>query len=91
MELSVVDPHTGGTRGRLGRWRLGGVDRYGTPLLGLRRLGEERTLVAELDVPAGQARYRAVLPGSWDDCAAATAALVCLRPSGGLVVWPDPR
>ncbi|WP_406036681.1 PQQ-like beta-propeller repeat protein [Micromonospora sp. NBC_00898] len=91
MELSVVDPRTGGTRGRLGRWRLGGVDRYGTPLLGLRRLGEERTLVAELDVPAGQARYRAVLPGSWDDCAVATAALVCLRPSGGLVVWPDPR
>ena len=33
----------------------------------------------------GEARIRAVLPGSWDECADAGAALVCLRPSGGLV------
>ncbi|WP_231929619.1 outer membrane protein assembly factor BamB family protein [Micromonospora inositola] len=91
MDLSVVDPRTGGTLARLGRWRLSGGARYEPALLGLRRLGEDRTLVAELDVPAGQARIRAVLPGSWDDCAAAAAALVCLRPSGGLVVWPDGR
>ncbi|WP_319461021.1 PQQ-binding-like beta-propeller repeat protein [Micromonospora sp. RTP1Z1] len=91
MDLSVVDPRTGGILARLGRWRLGGGDRYESVLLGLRRLGGDRTLVADLDVPAGQARVRAVLPGSWDDCAAAAAALVCLRPSGGLVVWPDRR
>ncbi|GAA4561971.1 hypothetical protein GCM10023176_01760 [Micromonospora coerulea] len=90
LELSVVDPRTGVTVAGLGRWRLGGLDRYGRPLLGLRRLGGDRTLVAELDVRAGQARFRAVLPGSWDDCAAAAAALVCLHPSGGLVVWPAP-
>ncbi|MFG2055122.1 PQQ-binding-like beta-propeller repeat protein [Micromonospora sp. NPDC048930] len=88
VELAVLDPGTGRTAARLGRWRLAGRDRSAPRQLGFRRLPGDRTLVGELDVLAGQARIRAVLPGSWDECADAGSALVCLRPSGGLVVWP---
>ncbi|MEV0005532.1 PQQ-binding-like beta-propeller repeat protein [Micromonospora sp. NPDC050980] len=92
LDLSALDPATGRVLARLGRWRLTGRD-DGTPLglLGLRRLTGDRTLVGALDVPAGQARIRAVLPGSWDECADTNEALVCLRPAGGLAVWPVDR
>lgn len=91
LELAMLDPGTGGVLARLGRWRLGGGDRYQPRLLGFRRLPGDRTLVADLDVRAGEARVRAVLPGSWDDCAVGPGALVCLRTAGGLAVWPADR
>ncbi|MFC4145304.1 PQQ-binding-like beta-propeller repeat protein [Micromonospora mangrovi] len=87
LDLTVRDPTTGRVVGRLGRWRVPRVQWSGGPLLGLRRLPGDRVLVAELDVPAGRTRIRTVLPGSWDDCAAGRTVLVCLRASGGLVVW----
>ncbi|NES12916.1 MULTISPECIES: PQQ-binding-like beta-propeller repeat protein [Micromonospora] len=90
VELAALDPVTGRVLARFGRWRLAG-DRSASRQLGLRRLPGDRTLVATLDVPAGQVRIRAVLPGSWDECADAGTALVCLRPAGGLVVWPVDR
>ncbi|WP_046565811.1 PQQ-binding-like beta-propeller repeat protein [Micromonospora sp. HK10] len=90
-ELVTLDPATGRVLARFGRWRLSGTDRLAARQLGFRRLPDDRMLVAELDVPAGRIRFRAVLVGTWDDCADAGRALVCLRPSGGLVVWPvDP-
>ncbi|MEW2328321.1 PQQ-binding-like beta-propeller repeat protein [Micromonospora chersina] len=88
LELVVLDPATGRSLARLGRWRTTGFESDPSRLLGLRRLPGDRTLVGALDVAAGEARIRAVLPGSWDDCADSGAALVCLRPSGGLMVWP---
>ncbi|MCW3844084.1 hypothetical protein ONA70_28740 [Micromonospora yasonensis] len=90
VDLSALDPRTGRILARFGRWRLAG-DRSAPRQLGLRRLPGDHTLVGTLDVPAGQARIRAVLPGSWDECADAGTALVCLRPAGGLVVWPVDR
>ncbi|MGW5671229.1 outer membrane protein assembly factor BamB family protein [Micromonospora sp. NPDC003776] len=91
VDLAALHPATGRTLARFGRWRLAGGDRSAPRQLGFRRLPDDRTLVGALDIPAGQARIRAVLPGSWDDCADAVTALVCLRPAGGLVVWPvDP-
>ncbi|QLQ39989.1 PQQ-binding-like beta-propeller repeat protein [Micromonospora robiginosa] len=94
LDLSTLEPATGRVLGRLGRWRVTGRDDgSGTlrGLLGLRHLAGDRTLVGVLDVPAGEARTRAVLPGSWDECADAGEALVCLRPAGGLAVWPIRR
>ncbi|MFI2713132.1 PQQ-binding-like beta-propeller repeat protein [Micromonospora sp. NPDC018662] len=94
FDLSVLEPATGRVLGRLGRWRVTGrEDGSGrlSGLLGLRRLTGDRTLVGELDVPAGEARPRVVLPGSWAECADAGEALVCLRPAGGLAVWPVGR
>ncbi|MFE9691184.1 PQQ-binding-like beta-propeller repeat protein [Micromonospora sp. NPDC005806] len=88
MELATLDPRTGRVLARFGRWRLGGADRSAPRQLGLRRLPDDRTLVVALDLPAGQVRFRAVLPGSGDDCMDAGTALVCLRPSGGMVLWP---
>ncbi|GHJ55809.1 hypothetical protein Nm8I071_51160 [Nonomuraea sp. TT08I-71] len=88
LELSVLDPATGRTLARLGRWRTTGFEGDPSRLLGLRRLPGDRTLVGALDVVAGEARIRAVLPGSWDDCADSGTTLVCLRPSGGLMIWP---
>ncbi|MEU3456024.1 PQQ-binding-like beta-propeller repeat protein [Micromonospora sp. NPDC006766] len=90
-ELAVLDPGTGRTLARLGRWRLADVDRNGSRPLGFRAVAGDRTLVAELDASAGQFRYRAVLPGSWGDCVASAAVLVCRRPAGGLMVWPLDR
>lgn len=90
VELAALDPATGRILARFGRWRLAG-DRSASRQLGLRRLPGDRTLVGTLDVPAGQVRIRAVLPGTWDECADAGTALVCLRPAGGLVVWPVER
>ncbi|MEU1686324.1 PQQ-binding-like beta-propeller repeat protein [Micromonospora sp. NPDC005707] len=89
LELSVLDPATGRALARLGRWRTVGVE--SGQLLGLRRLTGDRTLVGTLDVAAGEARVRAVLPGSWDECADSGTALVCLHPSGGLVIWRTDR
>ncbi|MCZ7438982.1 PQQ-binding-like beta-propeller repeat protein [Micromonospora sp. WMMC241] len=94
LELWTLEPATGRVLARLGRWRVTGRDDgSGTlaGLLGLRRLTGDRTLVGALDVPTGEARIRAVLPGSWDECADAGRALVCLRPAGGLTVWPVDR
>ncbi|MEU2611728.1 PQQ-binding-like beta-propeller repeat protein [Micromonospora sp. NPDC007271] len=91
VELAVLDPGAGRALAGLGRWRLADVDRNGSRLLGFRPVVGGRTLVAELDVSAAQVRYRAVLPGSWGDCVAADAALVCRSPAGGLMVWPDGR
>ncbi len=91
VELAVLDSGTGRTLAWLGRWRLADVDRNGRWLLGFRAVAGHRTVVAELDVSAGQVRYRAVLPGSWGDCAAAAAVVVCLGPTGGLTVWPTNR
>ncbi|MDG4802141.1 PQQ-binding-like beta-propeller repeat protein [Micromonospora sp. WMMD980] len=94
LDLWTLEPATGRVLARLGRWRVTGRDDgSGTlaGLLGLRRLTGDRTLVGALDVPAGEARVRAVLPGSWDECADAGEALVCLRPAGGLAVWPVVR
>ncbi|MFG3600057.1 outer membrane protein assembly factor BamB family protein [Micromonospora chersina] len=88
LELVVLDPATGRSLARLGRWRTTGFESDPGRLLGLRRLTGDRTLVGTLDVAAGEARVRAVLPGSWDDCADGGTALVCLRPSGGLMIWP---
>lgn len=87
-DLVTLDPGTGRALVRFGRWRLSGIDRLAARQLGFRRLPDDRTLVAALDVPTGEVRFRAVLLGTWDDCADAGRALVCLRPSGGLVVWP---
>ncbi|GAB3080147.1 outer membrane protein assembly factor BamB family protein [Micromonospora schwarzwaldensis] len=94
LELTVLEPATGRVLGRLGRWRVSGRDDGSgrlLGLLGLRHLTGDRTLVGELDVAAGEARPRAVLPGSWAECADAGGALVCLRPAGGLAVWPAGR
>lgn len=91
VDLAALDPATGRTLARFGRWRLAGGDRSAPRQLGFRRLPDDRTLVGTLDIPAGQARIRTVLPGSWDECADAATALVCLRPAGGLVVWPVDR
>ncbi|MFR9774986.1 PQQ-binding-like beta-propeller repeat protein [Micromonospora sp. MS34] len=91
VDLATVDPRTGRILARFGRWRPAGGDPSASRRLGLRRLPADRTLVGTLDVAAGQVRIRAVLPGSWDECADAGTALVCLRPSGGLVVWPVDR
>ncbi|WP_433317563.1 PQQ-binding-like beta-propeller repeat protein [Micromonospora chersina] len=88
LELVVLDPATGRSLARLGRWRTTGFEGDPARLLGLRRLPGDRTLVGALDVAAGEARIRAVLPGSWDECADSGTALVCLRPSGGLMIWP---
>ncbi|MFJ8577740.1 PQQ-binding-like beta-propeller repeat protein [Micromonospora sp. NPDC093277] len=87
-ELAVLDPGTGRTLARLGRWRLADIDRTGVRTLGFRPATGNRTLVAELDVAAGQARTLTVLPGPWSDCTTTAAALVCTRPAGGLVLWP---
>ncbi|WNM40395.1 PQQ-binding-like beta-propeller repeat protein [Micromonospora halotolerans] len=87
-ELSVLDPATGHPVTRLGRWRPTGFGSDPIRLLGLRRLPGDRTLVGALDVAAGEVRTRAVLPGSWNECADSGTALVCLRPSGGLMIWP---
>ncbi|MFD2764737.1 PQQ-binding-like beta-propeller repeat protein [Micromonospora eburnea] len=88
VELAVLDPGTGRTLARLGRWRLTAI---GSRSLGIRSVTGDRTLVAELDVSAGQARTLAVLPGSWNGCTAAAAVLVCQRRSSGLVIWPLDR
>ncbi|WBB72103.1 PQQ-binding-like beta-propeller repeat protein [Micromonospora sp. WMMD1128] len=87
----VLDPRTGRVLARLGRWRLTGTDREPGGLLGVRHLTGDRTLVGALDVPAGEVRIRAVLPGSWDECVDPGAVLVCLDPAGGLAIWPADR
>ncbi|GAA3741023.1 PQQ-binding-like beta-propeller repeat protein [Micromonospora maritima] len=91
LDRWVLEPTTGRVLGRLGRWRITGTDREPGGLLGLRHLTGDRTLVGALDVPAAQARIRAVLPGSWDECADSGTVLVCLRPAGGLTIWPVGR
>ncbi|WP_089153832.1 outer membrane protein assembly factor BamB family protein [Micromonospora sp. NBS 11-29] len=93
LELNrwVLEPTTGRVLGRLGRWRLTGAVREPGALLGLRHLTGDRTLVGALDVPAVEARARAVLPGSWDACVDSGTVLVCLRPAGGLTIWPVGR
>jgi outer membrane protein assembly factor BamB len=91
VDLATVDPGTGRTLARLGRWRLEGSDRLAPRQLGYRRLRGDRTLVGTLDLVAGQAGIRAVLPGYWDECADAGGVLVCLRSAGGLMVWPVDR
>ncbi|MET8908574.1 PQQ-binding-like beta-propeller repeat protein [Micromonospora sp. NPDC004551] len=91
LELSVLDPATGRAITRLGRWRLTGFGSDPTRLLGLRRLTGDRMLAATLDLASGEARIRAVLPGWWDECADSGGSLVCLRPSGGLMIWPVGR
>ncbi|MGC1212705.1 MAG: PQQ-binding-like beta-propeller repeat protein [Micromonospora sp.] len=91
QDLSLREPTSGQVLARLGRWRIARGEPVDDRLLGLRRLPGDRTLVGDLDVPARQATVRAVLPGSWDDCAVGPGALVCLRPAGGLAVWPSGR
>ncbi|SBT53658.1 outer membrane protein assembly factor BamB family protein [Micromonospora auratinigra] len=91
LDRVALDPGTGRVVTRFGRWRLAGGDDAGALQLGLRRLPTDRTLVGTLDVATGRTRLRAVLPGSWDGCVDAGTQLVCLRPSGGLVVWPVER
>ncbi|SBT67995.1 PQQ-like domain-containing protein [Micromonospora sediminicola] len=91
LDRWVLEPTTGRVLGRLGRWRITGTDREAGRLLGLRHLSADRTLVGVLDVPAAEARIRAVLPGSWDECADSGTVLVCLRPDGGLTLWPVGR
>ncbi|MEE3920197.1 PQQ-binding-like beta-propeller repeat protein [Micromonospora sp. BRA006-A] len=62
LELSALDPPTGRVLARLGRWRVSGNDLPSGPLLGLRTLTEDRTLVGALDVAAGQVRIRGSCP-----------------------------
>ncbi|MEU8261212.1 PQQ-binding-like beta-propeller repeat protein [Micromonospora sp. NPDC048999] len=88
VEVAVLDPGTGRILAELGRWRQTGGNGDGPLPLGLRPVAGDRTLLAELDLLAGQVRYRAVVPGSWGDCAAAADAVVCMGQSGGLMVWP---
>jgi len=87
-DLAVLDAGTGRTLARLGRWRLADFVPNRSRPLGSRPVSGGRTLVAELDVPAGQVRTLAVLSGFWSECATATAVLVCKEPAGGLVIWP---
>ncbi|MFC0095963.1 hypothetical protein ACFFKH_00265 [Micromonospora marina] len=63
----------------------------GGPLLGLRTLTEDRTLVGALDVAAGQVRSRGILPGASSECADTGTEPVCLRPTGGMAIWPVGR
>ncbi|MFF0178301.1 PQQ-binding-like beta-propeller repeat protein [Micromonospora sp. NPDC005223] len=91
LELSALDPPTGRVLARLGRWRVSGNDFPSAPLVGLRTLTEDRTLVGALDVAAGQVRIRGILPGAWSECADTGTALVCLRPTGGMAIWPVGR
>ncbi|SBT38464.1 outer membrane protein assembly factor BamB family protein [Micromonospora narathiwatensis] len=90
-DLAVLDAGTGRTLARLGRWRLADFVPNRSRPLGSRPVSGGRTLVAELDVPAGQVRMLAVLPGFWSECATAAAVLVCKQPAGGLVIWPLER
>ncbi len=91
LELSALDPPSGRVLARLGRWRVSGNDLPSGPLLGLRTLTEDRTLVGALDVAAGQVRIRGILPGAWSECADTGTQLVCLRPTGGMAIWPVGR
>nr|WP_258544865.1 PQQ-like beta-propeller repeat protein [Micromonospora provocatoris] len=91
LELSALDPPTGRVLARLGRWRVSGNDLPAGPLLGLRTLTGDRTLVGALDVAAGQVRIRGILPGAWSECADTGTELVCLRPTGGMAIWPVGR
>ncbi|MFC0004023.1 outer membrane protein assembly factor BamB family protein [Micromonospora siamensis] len=86
-ELTVLDPATGRRIADLGRWRVAVTDPTREPLFGLHRLKDNRELVAELNVAAGQARVLDVLPGYWDDCATRDRILVCRRLDGTLGVW----
>ncbi|WP_433391803.1 PQQ-binding-like beta-propeller repeat protein [Micromonospora sp. KLBMP9576] len=85
--FGVLDGATGRQVADLGVWQLmpwQDDDR----LLALRGAGDGRgVVVAELDVVAGRARARDVLPHATSDCRGSGARVLCRLRTGGFGVW----
>ncbi|MFE9691185.1 hypothetical protein [Micromonospora sp. NPDC005806] len=90
-ELAVVEEATGRLVTELGDWELVPQDETDGRVIGIRRGGDGRLLVAELDPAAGQARVRDALSGAVGDCRVGAAVLVCRRVDGSFGVWPMGR
>ncbi|MFU8850671.1 PQQ-binding-like beta-propeller repeat protein [Micromonospora sp. SL1-18] len=84
--LAVVEETTGRVAAELGTWQV--VPRAGRdgPMLGVRPDVDGRLIIAELDLAAGHAWVRDVLPGVVGDCRAGGALLVCHRTDGSFVL-----
>ena len=87
---AVVEAATGRLLADLGAWELAGGDDPADPLIGVRRRGDGRLLVAELDVSTGRAQVLDALPDVLGNCRARGHVLICRRVAGGFGLWRLP-
>ncbi|MGR6318059.1 PQQ-binding-like beta-propeller repeat protein [Micromonospora soli] len=90
-ELAVVEEASGRLVADLGDWELVPQGETDGRVIGIRRGGDGRLLVAELDPAAGRARVRDSLSGAVGDCRIGAAVLLCRRSDGSFGVWPMGR
>ncbi|MET8908573.1 PQQ-binding-like beta-propeller repeat protein [Micromonospora sp. NPDC004551] len=88
--LAVVEEGTGRLVADLGEWDVIPQVEYDGRLFGVRRTGDGRLLLAELDAAAGRAEVREVLVDAAGDCRMGAKLLVCRRKDGGFGLWRLP-
>ncbi|WP_433130845.1 PQQ-binding-like beta-propeller repeat protein [Micromonospora sp. CA-240977] len=86
-QFAVRDAVTGRMRTELGVWDLAPTLRPDDPLVGMRHGDDGRLVVAELDLAAGEARIRDVLPDITGGCQASLPVLLCQRLDGSTALW----
>ncbi|WKU04831.1 PQQ-binding-like beta-propeller repeat protein [Micromonospora sp. HUAS LYJ1] len=89
--LVVLDVASGRVAAELDVWNVAASHSPDGPVFGVRPAGEDRMLVAELDVAAARARVRDVLPAVSGDCQAGAQLLLCRLVDGAFGVWRVPR
>ncbi|SCF39183.1 PQQ-binding-like beta-propeller repeat protein [Micromonospora mirobrigensis] len=91
VALRVLDAASGRGVADLGDWELVRRMWRDDPLVGVRRAGEHKVLVADLDLTTGEAGNLDVLVGATGDCQAGPAVLLCGRDDGTFGLWPRRR
>ncbi|MFC0004024.1 outer membrane protein assembly factor BamB family protein [Micromonospora siamensis] len=89
--LRLVDAATGRVEADLGDWELVRRLRRDDPPVGVRRAGEDKVLVADLDLAAGAVGNLDVLVGATGDCQANPDVLLCSRDDGTFGLWQRER
>ncbi|MEH0936514.1 PQQ-binding-like beta-propeller repeat protein [Micromonospora psammae] len=89
--LAILDTATGRTVAELGSWQLASWYPFDGRLIGSRRAGTGRLVVADLDPAAGEARALDVVTGVTGDCQATPTLLLCRRGDDAYGIWRLPR
>ncbi|MGC5017666.1 PQQ-binding-like beta-propeller repeat protein [Micromonospora sp. DT47] len=84
---AFVETATGRVISELGPWKLAGWYPPDGRLVGVRPTGDDRLVVADLDVGAARVRVLDVLSGVSGECQAGADLLVCRRLDGSYGVW----